>query len=373
MAGEHAYYFSGFDPQSLTVSVKNWLTLNAGGDAPQSASMPWQTWEQNAQQLLKVILPKVVTANADKRQLLIDVSSIVRHDLKSGIERVVRAQLMELIKYPPGGFRVEPVYLTDQDGQWHYRYARSYTCKMLGIEQVILDDAPIDISQGDVFYGLDFFPEGVIEAAKSGLYLKWKVAGLSINFLVYDLLPVLRPEFFPDGAGITHATWLKTIAEFSSRLICISNAVADELRLWLKSNPPERKEQLMIDAVHLGADIIASSPSTGLPDNAEKVLKTISATPTFVMVGTIEPRKGYLQTLAAFELLWEQGHQVNLVIVGKEGWKPLPNSQRRTIPQIVAKLRKHKESGERLFWLEGISDEYLEKIYAASTCLIAAS
>ena len=26
-----------------------------------------------------------------------------------------------------------------------------------------------------------------------------------------------------------------------------------------------------------------------------------------------------------------------------------------------------------LFWLEGISDEYLEKVYAASTCLIAAS
>ena len=184
---------------------------------------------------------------------------------------------------------------------------------------------------------------------------------------------MLRPEFFPDGAGIIHATWLKTIAEFSSRLICISNAVADELRLWLENNTPVRKEQLMIDAVHLGADIIASAPSTGLPDNAEKVLKTISATPTFVMVGTIEPRKGHLQTLAAFELLWEQGHQVNLVIVGKEGWKPLPNSQRRTIPQIVTKLRKHKESGNRLFWLEGISDEYLEKIYAASTCLIAAS
>ena len=93
-----------------------------------------------------------------QRQLLIDVSSIVRHDLKSGIERVVRAQLMELIKNPPGGFRVEPVYLTDQGGQWHYRYARSYTCKMLGIEQVILDDAPIDISQEDVFYAPRFLP-----------------------------------------------------------------------------------------------------------------------------------------------------------------------------------------------------------------------
>ena len=39
----------------------------------------------------------------------------------------------------------------------------------------------------------------------------------------------------------------------------------------------------------------------------------------------------------------------------------------------MTRLRKHKESGKRLFWLEGISDEYLDKIYAASTCLIAAS
>jgi glycosyltransferase involved in cell wall biosynthesis len=307
------------------------------------------------------------------RQLLIDVSCIVRHDLKSGIERVVRAQLLELIKEPPGGFRIEPVYLTGQGGQWHYRYARSYTCKMLGIEQASLCDAPIDISQGDVFYGLDFCPDSVINAARSGIYLKWKAAGLSINFLVYDLLPVLRSEFFPGGVAITHATWLKTIAEFSSRLICISNAVANELRLWLENNPPARKGQLLIDAVHLGADIIASAPSTGLPDNAEKVLKAVSATPAFIMVATLEPRKGHLQTLAAFELLWEQGQQINLVLVGKEGWKPLPNSQRRTIPRIVEKLRKHKESGKRLFWLEGISDEYLDQIYAASTCLIAAS
>ena len=147
-------------------------------------------------------------------QLLIDVSSIVRHDLKSGIERVVRAQLMELIKDPPGGFRVEPVYLTDQGGQWHYRYARSYTCEMLGIQQANLCDAPIDINQGDVFYALDFFPDGVINAAKSGIYSKWKAAGLSINFLVYDLLPVLRPEFFPDGAGSFMQHGLKRLPNF---------------------------------------------------------------------------------------------------------------------------------------------------------------
>jgi glycosyltransferase involved in cell wall biosynthesis len=91
------------------------------------------------------------------------------------------------------------------------------------------------------------------------------------------------------------------------------------------------------------------------------------------MVGTIEPRKGHLQTIAAFDALWAQGLDVNLVIVGKEGWIGLPDDQRRTIPTIVATLRNHPQLGKRLFWLDGISDEYLERIYAASACLIAAS
>lgn len=55
---------------------------------------------------------------------------------------------------------------------------------------------------------------------------------------------------------------------------------------------------------------------------------------------------------------------VNLVIVGKQGWM---------MESLVDRLHQNPELGKRLFWLDGISDEYLEKIYAASTCLIAAS
>ena len=91
------------------------------------------------------------------------------------------------------------------------------------------------------------------------------------------------------------------------------------------------------------------------------------------MVGTIEPRKGHLQVLDAFDQLWSQGLDINLIIAGAEGWRDLRQAMRRTIPQIVAWLRSHPERGRRLFWIDGPSDEYLEKIYAASSCLIAAS
>ncbi len=145
------------------------------------------------------------------------------------------------------------------------------------------------------------------------------------------------------------------------------------MRRWLADRKPEALQRLRLHAVHLGADIDASAPTAGLPADAGRTLDAIASRPTFLMVGTVEPRKGYLQAIAALDVLWGRGLDVNLVIVGGEGWKPLPQHHRRTIPEIVGRLRQHPEAGERLFWLQGISDEYLERIYAASTCLIAAS
>jgi glycosyltransferase involved in cell wall biosynthesis len=82
------------------------------------------------------------------------------------------------------------------------------------------------------------------------------------------------------------------------------------------------------------------------------MLETLRRHNSFLMVGTVEPRKGHAQTLASFELLWERGVDVTLVIVGKPGW---------LVDELIEKLLNHVKVGERLFWLEGISDAYLEK------------
>ena len=66
------------------------------------------------------------------------------------------------------------------------------------------------------------------------------------------------------------------------------------------------------------------------------------------MVGTIEPRKGYQQVLDAFDRLWGQRQDVNLIIVGAEGWRNVPQDMRRTIPQLLARLQLHPERQRRL-------------------------
>lgn len=308
------------------------------------------------------------------KRLYLEISATCRNDLKSGIERVARALLLALLEAPPSGYRIEPVYLDNVEGNWLHRHARSYTLGLLGCPAEILDDEIVEPEYGDILLGLDLSGGMLVQAQQAGLYAEYRIKGAAIYSVVFDLLPIRIPEVFPPGADQTHRQWLEAISSFDGA-VCISKAVADDLAQWQCDSELdwEGRRPYQIGWFHLGADIINSAPSHGLPDNTQTVLAELKARPSFLMVGTIEPRKGYQQTLEAFTQLWKKNIDINLVIVGKEGWLELPDDMRRNIPETIQLLRAHPELNKRLFWLEGISDEYLEKVYAASTCLLAAS
>jgi glycosyltransferase involved in cell wall biosynthesis/SAM-dependent methyltransferase len=223
-------------------------------------------------------------------------------------------------------------------------------------------DEIVGFYQNDIYLALDL--NAHLTAAVQDIYVRLQCRGIKLYFIVYDILLVQHPEWWPEGTGGIFDAWLRSISEVSTGLLCISEAVADEVRAWITQNPPQRLSRPMVNSFHLGADVENSMPSKGIPDDAQMVLNALNVRPSFLMVGTVEPRKGHTQVLDAFELLWEQSVDANLVIVGKQGW---------LVDKLVSKLRQHSELNRRLFWLEGISDEYLEKIYAACTCLIAAS
>jgi len=308
------------------------------------------------------------------KRLFLDVTATCRNDLKTGIERVARALLLALLEAPPAGYRIEPVYLSDTGGAWHYRSARHYTLGLLGCPPEALVDERVEPECGDVLLGLDISGDMLVQAERARVFADYRNRGVMVYSVVFDLLPVRMPEVFPPGTDQVHMQWLQTVAKFDGA-ICISKAVADDLVAWQEEAGFDWQDRrpFRVGWFHLGADVANSAPSLGLPDNAEWMLGQLRARPSFLMVGTIEPRKGYLQTIEAFSQLWNDGNDVSLVIVGREGWKDLSDDMRRDIPTTIDRLRTHPELNKRLFWLEGISDEYLEKVYAASTCLIAAS
>ena len=198
-----------------------------------------------------------------RRQLLVDVSTLAQVDAGTGVQRVTRTILREWLLHPPAGWSVEPVHATpDVPG---YRYARRFSSRFLGFDDAWAEDAPVDAWAGDVFVGLDLAAHLVPQ--REAFFADLRGRGVAIVFVVYDLLPVLRPDWFPDGLPPHFPPWLRSIARVADGLVCISRAVAEELQSWLDAEQPQRQRPLILGYFHLGANI--DSRSTGLPAVAE--------------------------------------------------------------------------------------------------------
>ena len=293
-----------------------------------------------------------------QKSLFVDVTAVVLNDIHTGIQRVARAVLKALLLDRDKSYHIVPVSL-QQDGT--FLTAFSYAEKLLGLWFGQVSEYTIDVCRGDRFLGLD------LEFGRNQLrrqnFERFRDAGATVWHVVYDLLPVRLPQYFPSDSASLFEDWLTMVTSFDGAA-CISHTTAEDLQNWMSAKAIHSVKSFEINWFHLGADIENSIPTRGLPDNAVEFLAQLVQRPTFLMVGTVEPRKGHAQTLAAFELLWAEGIDVDLIIVGKRGWDMAP---------FIEYLCQHSENGQRLFWFESISDEYLEKLYAASSCLIAAS
>ena len=295
---------------------------------------------------------------AGERQMLVDLSVLVHEDDKSGVQRLVRNVVRTLLRTPPAGFRVEPVY----DAGGYYAYARHFILGSTAAEAQGLDDAPIHVAEGDLFLGLDLAPNHV--PGNRPLLESLRLHGVKMYFVVYDLLPIKQPQMFIGGARPWFEQWLASAASVADGLLCISRAVADEVLEWLDAHPAPNRGKLQVGYFHLGADLDAQAPADAVSAAESAALEQLALRPALLMVGTLEPRKMHAQALDALELLWQGGADVGLVIVGKQGW---------LADALAERLRGHPELGRRLFWLERASDAALLRLYAGCSALLAAS
>ncbi|WP_298068285.1 glycosyltransferase family 1 protein [uncultured Mailhella sp.] len=290
-----------------------------------------------------------------RRCLFWNIGSLAFQDERSGVARVTRCLLRSLRSMHSFGYDVYPVYTTgDRAG---YVHARSFLRRMEGVCGNEALDEPVIFQEGDLL--LTPIPD-VREVETHFHALKTlQNMGVAVLFFVHDLIPLQHPAFCPDAFRENFARWLPLISRFDG-VLTISEAVAEEYRAWRRENVKD-DAPFFVNWFHLGSDIESVSASQGLPDSAVAVLSAMKSRPSFLEVSTVEPRKGYGQALAAFERLWAKGIDANFVIVGRKGWK---------IDKLAGKIDKHPENGKRLFWLKGIGDEYLDKVYESASCVL---
>lgn len=311
-------------------------------------------------------------AISEDRDLYIDVSSISLVDHGTGIQRVVRAQLKELLKNPPKKLKIKPIRFNGKDN-WIPKYANTYVNNLLGKTLYPEKDETVIFKENSIYYCPDLSFSAVFYADKKGYFQLMKEKNIKIIFTIYDLIPLEYPEYASNPIFVERfADWLKTVLKYADLLICISKTTAESLRrvskkvLNIKKLPP-------IEILYLGADFLSAKTNLTfsyenlcslLLFKPDKVIRSLKPKSYFLMVSVLEPKKGHYQVIKAMELLWNKGLEVNLVLVGKKGWK---------VNNLIQYIENHPYKDKRLFWLGFVPDNLLKYLYENALATIIAS
>lgn len=308
-------------------------------------------------QLRTLKLSKTLTADVLARaeplpvgpsRLIIDATYTSKVDHGTGIQRVVKkvAAGLRTVRTP----ETTVIGYCDEDGDWYALDARDDG----EIPKVRKSESALLLPRAnDIFLMLDSSWD--IQSQGFNSLHKARLRGADIVSCLYDTVPLHYPAFCGGTIPTVFSRWLLAALGYSTAFVCISRSVANELFELLRALRFPRP--VRIGYWPLGADATPAAARAPMREAEHK-------RPTFLMVGTLEPRKGHRVALDAFEELWSEGADVELVIVGKPGWGA---------ESLRSRIEGHKELGRRLSWDKSVSDEQLAAYYERADALIAAS
>lgn len=280
----------------------------------------------------------------DDPLLIVDVTATTLADHKTGIQRVVRNICREIKSAESANGSKTVLGFCDDDSGWF---------------EVDDDNLSIPAKTGSRLLPNRNTTLLMLDSSweKFQIHRKFmqacRIRGGKVVSVLYDFVPLHYSAFCDPGMPGIFSRWFESALLNSTGVVCISKAVADELLLWLEG--VKYPNRLHVGYWQLGADFASRSHSPPVGNGVR---------PNFLMVGTLEPRKGHTVALDAFDQLWGSGVDVELTIVGKKGWR---------IDHIVNRIREHNEYGKRLHWHENATDAELIAHYARGDALIAAS
>jgi glycosyltransferase involved in cell wall biosynthesis len=169
------------------------------------------------------------------------------------------------------------------------------------IRRLAVENGPaIEVSQGDTVLVPEIFGE-----QRAAFFRGMSEQQLRrCRFIIYDLLPVTHPEYFPPDMPLLMAGYFQIVRQ-ASRCGFISEYTRDVYYGRLKRT--NTRDGVVLP---LGSDSLG--PRVELP--------TLNRPLTFTVLGTIEPRKNHELILEAFEPLLRQINGLSLQFIGKIGW-----------------------------------------------------
>lgn len=174
---------------------------------------------------------------------------------------------------------------------------------------------------------------------------------------VSDLIPVLHPEWFPDGETSVRQA-LKTLPS-DVFITTISEATKNDFCNYTGFEPAR------VTPILLAASPELFYPVTDEPrKQAVRLRFGLGEGPYLLSLATLEPRKNIDHLIRCFVQLVEAGelpNDLNLVLVGTKGWK---------IDALLAEVAKNERIRSRLVFTGFVPDGDLAPLYAGALAFV---
>lgn len=290
------------------------------------------------------------------QNIYVDVSIFAKNDNKTGIQRVVREVIFQLLSDKSIADKIKFVVATK--GVAYREVGCRIIAGELKFDQVRKKDGLIKPSKNDIFLGLDFCPHIVPEHFLR--MIKWKKSGVRFAWVLYDMIPLYNPQWFTSNITECFRSWINAILLLSDVVLCISQTVEQQARSYANNLGLDRN----FSTIRLGYGFRKQEKTAYFDSTNAIIQEQFNNKPFVLMVSTLEPRKGYVDILAALNEIWDDhASDVSIVIVGQQGWNV--DSLMKSIC-----MPKHKN---RIYWLSSVNDELLFYLYQASLGVIVAS
>jgi O-antigen biosynthesis alpha-1,2-rhamnosyltransferase len=188
---------------------------------------------------------------------------------------------------------------------------------------------------------------------------RFREHGDKVVAVIYDLIPITHPEFCDAHLAVVFKEWFMDSVGQVDGYIAISKTVRDHLKEFMRDHIKCPIDDQKFDYFYLGWDF--GPVSRGEQPIRGELKKHFGSRPTYIIVSTIEPRKNHAYLLDAFDKLWERNIDINLVIIGRIGWK---------VESFLERMLNHMEYNHRLFHWQDINDMELEYCYAHGRALL---
>jgi len=185
---------------------------------------------------------------------------------------------------------------------------------------------------------------------------------LNLIPIIHDLLPLSNPNLF-QNADISPMTRYMMLIAKTRYKFAVSRVTRMSYIDWCKAFSLEKQHVKILDIGCLVVNRIRRE-SRLLTSYSKSMQVMIPEKPYFLMISTIEPRKGYIQVIRAFEKLSSTYPELHMVFVGNSGWKNEPIINFLTSSKSSKKilLRRNVSEIEKILLIQNsISTIYASK------------